>query len=123
MDEKEKKEIASLAERKMQQAATDLVISEPFWGLLSAKLKRVPRDCGTAFTDGVNLGYDPAFIASLTVDEVIAVQGHEVWHNADGDLIRGKGKDPRLWNIACDLKINPGLIAAGFKLPKEAIYP
>jgi predicted metal-dependent peptidase len=72
-------------------------------------------------TDGRRILYDPAFVNSLQPAELEAVLAHEVLHCALGHHCRRGQRDPRLWNEAADLAINPLLIANGFSLPAGAL--
>jgi predicted metal-dependent peptidase len=72
-------------------------------------------------TDGRHIVYSPAFANSLQPTELEAVLAHEVLHCALGHHCRRGQRDPRLWNEAADLAINPLLIANGFSLPAGAL--
>jgi predicted metal-dependent peptidase len=72
-------------------------------------------------TDGRRIVYDPAFVNSLQPAELEAVLAHEVLHCALGHHCRRGQRDPRLWNEAADLAINPLLVANGFSLPAGAL--
>jgi len=75
----------------------------------------------TMATDGRRIVYDPAFVNSLQPAELEAVLAHEVLHCALGHHCRRGQRDPRLWNEAADLAINPLLVANGFSLPAGAL--
>jgi predicted metal-dependent peptidase len=72
-------------------------------------------------TDGRRIVYDPASVTSLQPAELEAVLAHEVLHCALGHHCRRGQRDPRLWNEAADLAINPMLVANGFSLPAGAL--
>jgi len=72
-------------------------------------------------TDGRRIVYDPAFVSSPQPAELEAVLAHEVLHCALGHHCRRGQRDPRLWNEAADLAINPLLVANGFSLPAGAL--
>lgn len=106
------------AKQKMIAARTRLVLEQPFFGALALRLKLYEDPgCGTAWVDGVTLGYDPKFIEALTPDQVTALVAHEVLHCACGHPWRRDNREPLRWNVACDLAINPVLVGAGFTLP------
>lgn len=106
------------ARQKIQAARTALVLDQPFFGALALRLKIVEAPgCGTAWTDGVSLGYDPDFVMRLTHDEVVAVICHEVMHAANGHMWRRDGREHKRWNVACDFAVNPIIQEAGFRLP------
>lgn len=108
---------------EIKRARSALIVSQPFWGCLSAALRLVERpDVETMATDGESLFFNPAFALSLPQRELIGVLAHEVEHVARLHCLRRGSRDPRLWNIACDLAINESLRAAGFHLPKGALF-
>lgn len=108
---------------KLAAARTGLILDQPFFGVLALRL-RLKEDpgCGTAWTDGTFLGYDPAFVERLTADECKAVVAHEVMHCAMGHPWRRDARDGDTWNAAGDFEINGVLIDAGFTLPAERLY-
>src|SRR6476646_6735176 len=111
----------SAIERKLTRARTQLLLNQPFFGTLCLRLKLVPGELPTMATDGRRIVYDPAFVDELTPAELEAVLAHEVLHCALGHHCRRGARDPRLWNEAADLAINPILIGNGFTLPAGAL--
>jgi predicted metal-dependent peptidase len=108
--------------QKIQAARTALVLDQPFFGALALRLKVIEDPgCGTAWTNGEALGYDPEFVMRLTHDEVVGVIAHEVMHCANGHMWRRDGREQRKFNVAADLAINPVLREAGFRLPQGAL--
>lgn len=100
-------------------ARTALVLDHPFYGRCALALKLVEdRSCQTMWTDGVHMGYNPDFVATLSDQELIAVVAHEGSHCVAGHVWRRNSREPRKWNIACDYAINPLIKAGGFDLPK-----
>jgi len=108
-------------ERKLTRARTQLLLNQPFFGTLCLRLKLMTGAVPTMATDGRRILYDPAFANSLTPAELEAVLAHEVLHCALGHHCRRGQRDPRLWNEAADLAINPMLVANGFTLPTGAL--
>lgn len=111
------------AKEKIISARTALVLDEPFFGALALGL-RLQEDagCGTAWTDGRSLGYDPAFIEGLSHVQTVALIAHEVMHCANGHPWRRDNREPRRWNVATDKAINQTLADAKFTLPSGALY-
>src|SRR5262249_43552999 len=107
--------------RKLTRARTQLLLSQPFFGRLCCRMKLMTGAVPTMATDGRRIVYDPAFVNSLQPAELEAVLGHEVLHCALGHHCRRGQRDPRLWNEAADLAINPLLVANGFSLPAGAL--
>jgi hypothetical protein len=108
-------------ERKLTRARTQLLLNQPFFGTLCLRLKLVPGELPTMATDGRRIVYDPAFVDELTPTELEAVLAHEVLHCALGHHCRRGVRDPRLWNEAADLAVNPILMGNGFTLPAGAL--
>ena len=77
----------------------------------------------TVATDGRALAYNPAFVCGLSADELLAVQVHEVMHLALAHNCRRGTRDPRRFNVAADLAVNPLLLSAGFVLPAGRLMP
>src|SRR5471032_2578883 len=108
-------------DRKLTRARTQLLLNQPFFGTLCLRLKLVAGELPTMATDGRRIVYDPAFVEELTPAELEAVLAHEVLHCALGHHCRRGERDPRLWNEAADLAINPILMGNGFTLPSGAL--
>lgn len=105
------------ANEKVMQARVALVLDQPFFGVLALRLKLVENPgCGTAWTDGVHMGYDPEFVNRITSKELLFVVAHEVMHCANGHPWRRDNRQPLRWNYACDYAINHVLAEAGFQL-------
>src|SRR5215467_7768883 len=108
-------------QHKLTRARTQLLLNQPFFGTLCLRLKLISGPVPTMATDGRRIVYDPAFVNSLPPAELEAVLAHEVLHCALGHHCRRGQRDPRLWNEAADLAINPLLVANGFSLPAGAL--
>ena len=107
---------------KIQRARTALVIDQPFFGVLSLRLRLVETDqIPTMATDGTHLLFNPAFVATLSTEELKGVIAHEVMHCACGHPWRLDAREPKRWNIACDYAVNLELLDAGFSLPKGGL--
>ena len=111
-----------MSEIIMTKARTQLLLDHPFFGVLALKLRMVPRtDIKTAATDGKMLFYNTDFVQRISTPESKGLVAHEVCHPAFFHHTRREGRDPKLWNIACDYAINPLLIKSGLVLPKGAL--
>jgi predicted metal-dependent peptidase len=80
-------------------------------------------DVDTLATDGRLLHYNPEFVTELSLDELVGVLAHEVMHCALAHPFRRGARDLILWNIACDLAINPILRDAKITLPESRLMP
>lgn len=67
---------------------------------------KIDSSVETAGTDGKNLFINEEFFRNISDEERIFVLLHEVWHVARLHMLRRNGRDPKLWNIACDIRIN-----------------
>ncbi len=108
-------------EQKLTRARTQLLLNQPFFGTLCLRLKLVSGSVPTMATDGRRIAFNPAFVDGLNPAELEAVLAHEVMHCALGHHCRRGERDPRLWNEAADLAINPILVGNGFTLPAGAL--
>src|SRR5882762_5729724 len=108
-----------MVDQRMIKARASLIQSQPFFGTLALYLTfEEDESVETMATDGKRLIYAPSFLDATNAKEHIGVIAHEVMHCAFQHHTRRKGRDTNIWNVACDYAINPGLIAAGFALPK-----
>ena len=79
----------------------------PFYGDIVLKLGfHEKKEIPTACTDGKNIYYNPSFFKKLTEGQRNYILMHEIFHVILMHPYRGKGKNPRLWNIACDMVVN-----------------
>lgn len=84
-------------------------------------MKLQPGLSPTMATDGTRIVYNPAFVDQLKPAELEGTLAHEVLHCTLGHHCRRSNREPRLWNEAADLAINPILIKNGFTLPQGAL--
>lgn len=71
------------------------------------------RDLPTAGTDGVVLQWNPDYFESLPKDSRETDLQHELWHVGLLHNLRRGTRNPEIWNIACDIKIDLMLEAEG----------
>lgn len=108
---------------KMFKARTNLLIHYPFFGSLALRLILVEDpSCKTMWTDGEHLGFNPKYVASLSLKEAETVIAHEVLHCALLHHERAKDRDWKKWNHAADYAINPLLHEAGLNLPDNVLF-
>ena len=72
----------------------------------------------TAGVSETTLKWNPNWFDSLTAEERKGVLLHELWHIALLHGVRLGARDPKKWNVACDIRINNNLLAEGTILPK-----
>lgn len=98
---------------RLSAAMWKLFQQAPFYAHLLYSLKRVETDqIPTMGVDGVHLFYNLKFVESLTIDEVVFVLAHEAHHCFCADMYEVGTRDPELWNIAADIRINEELLGA-----------
>ena len=107
----------------MMAAREDLLTTAPFYGSLALRLEMMTEDCGTAWTDGDRVAFDPGFVISLTHPKRVGLLAHEISHPAYGHNWRRGGRCAEGWNAACDYAINGELKRAGFDLPDGGLFP
>ena len=99
-----------------------MIVKYPFFGSVVANVDyKENKDIPTAGTDGKTIYYNPEYLESLSVEEQTFVFAHEVCHIAFNHILRSRGKDPELWNIATDGVVNQFLKRDGLKIPKGGI--
>ncbi len=110
--------IGAEARAQVVRARAALVLDHPFFGHLALRLKLVEdKTCDTAWSDGKTLAYNPLYVRMLSREKLKGLMGHVVMHPACRHHLRRNGRDPRRWNMACDLAINWILLEAGLILP------
>jgi predicted metal-dependent peptidase len=99
------------AEEKIKIALDWVAKQEPFvipvvlsrWAV---KAVANPSTCPTMQTDGRSMSYNPAFVDALSICAVKAIVLHETGHCISHHHHRRGNKNPKGWNIACDLALN-----------------
>jgi predicted metal-dependent peptidase len=76
----------------------------------------------TAATDGKTVFWSKKDFMRCSKDERKWTLIHEIWHVARLHFVRGLGKIARLWNKACDIRINNDMIREGNKLPNNGYW-
>jgi len=98
---------------KMEIAKGRMALKHPFFAtpVLSTPLvksKHIP----TAATDSVKIYWNEDWFEGLSVDNYQFVLAHEVLHILFKHKLRQGTRNAKLWNIACDFKINAILTKA-----------
>ena len=114
-DEHDKIEKANKAATTLIRKARETVlVSNPFFGSLIYEMpyemhwywEWVDNAPATAYTDGRKIVYNPLFVLMLDQDELCFLLCHETLHPALQHIGRLAGRDPVIWNMACDYSIN-----------------
>jgi predicted metal-dependent peptidase len=100
---------------KLDKAKTALVLDQPFFASLLLKYPMVATEnVPTAGVDAKGqIYYNPKFIETLTVPQIVYLLAHEVMHRAGMHVIRKGDRDAKTWNDACDAWVNDTLDASG----------
>ncbi len=117
--------MAGDVETKLSAARTKLILDKPFLGALVLRLPMIEADsewCKTVATDARAFYYSYDYIDSLNVEQTQFVLAHEALHCALSHFARRQHRDKGRWDIACDLAINPLLIADGLTPCPDALY-
>jgi len=113
------------SEQRLVKAKVSLLISQPWFGQLSCYLNLFPKK--NINTAGINergdLFYNPKFIEKLSDLELKGLVCHEILHLAYQHPFRLQTRDPVLFNIAADLKVNQELqhVSSSLALPKGGL--
>ncbi len=107
-------------ETKLAAARTRLILDKPFLGALALRLPMVaadPKWCQTTSTDARSLYYNPAYIASLSMEQAQFVLANQALHCALSHFARRQHRSRFRWDIACDHAVNPLLVKDGLVPP------
>ena len=72
------------------------------------------NDIPTADVDGLNLRINPEFFMAQPRQIRVTLLAHETWHVVLKHPTRHEGRDPKIWNYACDFFINNQLDSEGY---------
>ena len=108
---------------KIIVARVGLLLRHPFFGTMATRLKIVDGSdwCPTAATDGRHIFYNREFFEPLTIKEIEFVIGHEILHNVFDHMSRREGRNPKMFNVACDYNVNGQLIRDKIGEPVKSI--
>lgn len=108
---------------KLAKAIARTVLDHPFFATMLLDMHlREDKKTKTACTNGRELRYNPAFINSLSVDQVVFVLAHLVMHVAHYHPYRRGARNLGRFNKAGDYAINGILKEAGLSMLPGALY-
>lgn len=100
--------------QRISKAKTSLILGHPFVGTIALNMPtRIDETIPTACTNGKEIRYNPAFVASLSDAELTFLVAHECMHPMLEHNYRRGGRNPLRWNKAADYAINELLIQEG----------
>ena len=93
-------------------ARVGLLLRHPFFGNMATRLRILAADdwLPTAAVDGRNLYYNTQFFNAMDNKEIEFVVAHEILHMVFDHLGRRGDRNPMLYNIAADYKVNNLLV-------------
>lgn len=100
------KTVLAQAGRRITDLRSRLALRYPFFGKLILRLKVRFGEVGTACTDMDSITFDLSFMQKLSDAQLEFVMFHEVMHCVFKHCVRGHGKLPLIYNIACDIVVN-----------------
>jgi predicted metal-dependent peptidase len=119
-------ELSRKAAERVSRARARLVLDAPWYGALALRLRLRERadaeTCAGLSCDATHLSYIPAKVMALSDRVLMGMVAHETLHCALLHPFRGKGRDWKIWNQACDFAINGILVEHGFELWEGALY-
>lgn len=100
--------------RQLEDAIVRLLIQRPFYGHFLLQFRRRPyqgrKAVAVTLIDALpTLMVSPQLFALFSADEQQALLEHLVKHILHLHPCRRRDRHPRLWDLACDLAINPGI--------------
>ena len=100
------------AHEKLVTARVKMLFKQPFFGNIACRLQLVEASewCPTAAVDGRNFFYNEEFVNKLDLEETVFLVGHEVGHCVYEHFLRRGDRNPQIWNMAGDYKINGMLV-------------
>ncbi len=102
------------AKEKLVTARVKMLFKQPFFGNIACRLQLIDVTddgwCGTAAVDGRNFYYNADFVNKLDLEETVFLVGHEVGHCVYEHFLRRGDRNPQIWNMAGDYKINGMLV-------------
>lgn len=105
--------------QRLAKAKIALVLEHPFVGNVALNLPfLLDEGIPTAATDGKEIRFNPAFVESLTDEELKFLVAHECMHPMLEHVFRRGKRDHAKWNRAADYVVNQLLVDEGIgKMP------
>lgn len=110
-----------ILDRLRLQIFQDHKVSALFGALLCNLEWKWSDEIPTAATNYKKIIFNFDWFSSLPKHEQLAVALHEMHHVLRLHDIRQNGRDPKMWNYACDYVINKALKEDGYRLPSGAL--
>lgn len=109
--------------QKFEKATVRLMMYHPFFSTLIVTVKVVfTYEVQTAATDGRTHYFNPDFLNSLTIEEIMGLRAHEGAHDMFRHMFRMGSRQHVVWNHACDYVINYILTQSKLVLPACGLF-
>ena len=113
-----------MAAQMVQKAIRRLAVN-PDTIYFCMRVNMLKKSCSyeiqTMATDGVQILFNPDWVLAQTIEELEFTVAHEVMHVDSFHMTRKGDRDHEIWNMGCDLAINPPLVKAGMKMPEGGL--
>ena len=97
--------------KRLLLARMRILCTNGFYGLLLMHMGfAIDANCETAATDGEKIYFGSAFLDDISDSELDFVMMHEILHVVLQHCQREEGRDPDLFNIACDIVVNSNIL-------------
>ena len=97
--------------KRLMLSKMRILCNNGFYGLLLMHMKYgLDAECGTAYTEGKVIRFNPKFLNELNDDELDFIMMHEILHVALKHCFRGRELEKELYNIACDIVVNSNIL-------------
>ncbi len=105
-------------EDRLLKAKIKILEDSVFFSTILLGLKQeITTKLPTAAVDGITIFYNPDYVDKCSDDELIGLILHEVHHVAHQHTLRRGDRDHKIYNIACDIKIDTDLQNEGYTIP------
>lgn len=95
-----------MADFDIQALKDRLLVKYPAFASTIVNIGYYEKPVSTLCTDGQNIYYNKDYLNKLSFNEQLFTFAHEICHIRSNHILRSKGKNHKLWNIATDAVIN-----------------
>ena len=95
-----------MADFDIQALKDRLLVKYPAFASTIVNIGYHEKPVSTLCTDGQNIYYNKDYLNKLSFNEQLFTFAHEICHIRSNHILRSKGKNHKLWNIATDAVIN-----------------
>lgn len=126
-----KSDAVKQAEVKLQAACAQLVLNHGFFAGAVLQMRWIPvengkvheQEVGRMATDGIDLYYNPEWVAQAPVEHVKFGLAHEACHILGLHPFRRGAREHLPWTVACDMIVNDVCQDAHLPVPPDSVPP